>query len=107
MTEQQAGASTAGTCEAAGCSCRADAATEAAERSDEGFATLCRRMMSGGATDCCGPQMRQLMGRSGAASAAHESTEDERETEQDAPTASCCRSEGRLQCNETWEQQTV
>jgi hypothetical protein len=29
----------------------------------QGFAEMCRRMMSGGAPDCCGPQMREMMSR--------------------------------------------
>ena len=29
----------------------------------QGFAEMCRLMMSGGAPDCCGPQMREMMSR--------------------------------------------
>lgn len=29
----------------------------------QGFAEMCRRMMSGGMPDCCGPEMRTMMSR--------------------------------------------
>ena len=29
----------------------------------QGFAEMCRQMMSGGMPDCCGPEMRGMMSR--------------------------------------------
>ncbi len=36
---------------------------EAKVEGPQGFAEMCRQMMSGGMPDCCGPQMRGMMSR--------------------------------------------
>jgi hypothetical protein len=36
---------------------------EAKVEGPQGFAEMCRQMMSGGMPDCCGPEMRGMMSR--------------------------------------------
>jgi len=36
---------------------------EAKMESPQGFAEMCRQMMSGEMPDCCGPEMREMMSR--------------------------------------------